>query len=184
MEEGKMGKSEAKGQPRWNDKGLPDVRDVPDSQRAEPPDMLEQGATSEDALQILCTALGMPEGEDRVSLASPIGPVAVMRDKLPHIVEKRKDGRERYANFAASTVGAPYEVWRVAYDDGSFRLAFIGLFAGRQQLLVVVDVEDDKVLWNMMNCEAKALNKHRHGTLIYSVRGDVAADVQEAPEAA
>ncbi|MBK4998216.1 hypothetical protein IAE37_000492 [Pseudomonas sp. S31] len=34
-------------------------------------------------------------------------------------------------------------------------------------MLVIVTLENGKTLWNFMHCEAKALNKHRHGILLY-----------------
>ena len=90
-----------------------------------------------------------------------------MRDKLLHIAEKRPDARERYVHYAIDTLDDPFEVWRVEYDNGNYRLAFIGAYVGRRQMLCVVDTIDGEVLWNFMHSDAKALNKHRHGQPIY-----------------
>ena len=91
----------------------------------------------------------------------------IQRTTLGHIVEKRQDARERYVKFALDTLTGPLEIWRVAYSDGSARLAFIGAYETKRQMLVVVNIQAGNVLWNFMQTDAKALNKHRHGELLY-----------------
>jgi hypothetical protein len=53
------------------------------------------------------------------------------------------------------TVRNPLEIWRVLYSDGSYRLAFIGAYAAKYQMLVVINVDHGQVLWNFMNCDKK-----------------------------
>ncbi|AUO20762.1 hypothetical protein C0058_01675 [Pseudomonas sp. NC02] len=96
-----------------------------------------------------------------------MGQIAIRRSCLQHIVEKRQDARERYVRFALDTLTGPLEIWRVAYSDCSARLAFIGAYESRRQILVVVNIQAGNVLWNFMQADAKALNKHRHGELLY-----------------
>lgn len=89
------------------------------------------------------------------------------RDKLAHIVEKRPDSRERYVQHAIDTLTGPFEVWKVLYDNGGFRLAFINAYEAKNDMLVVVDVRNGHVLWNFMHAPSRAMNKHRQGDLLY-----------------
>ncbi len=98
---------------------------------------------------------------------TPMGAIQIHRNCIAHIVEKRQDARERYASMALDTLIGPFEVWRVAYSNGTHRLAFIGAYEAKRQMLVIVTLERGKLLWNFMQCDAKALNKHRHGELLY-----------------
>lgn len=118
---------------------------------------------------------------DGKAFSTPIGAVRVLKEHLPHIVEKRQDARERYVQFAIAAMQAPFEVWSVEYDDGSTRRAFIGLFEGKHQMLVVVSTIGDMVLWNFMHCDKKSLNKHRHGSLIYSAQIERANRLPDSP---
>ena len=68
---------------------------------------------------------------------------------------------------ALDTLTGPFEVWEVAYTNDTNRLAFIGVYETKRQMLVVVTLHNGKMLWNFMQCDAKALNKHRHGKLLY-----------------
>lgn len=133
------------------------------------PGVIEGGKTEADALAALTEQLGLSDPVlNGTEFTTPIGAVYVARVHLPHIVEKRQDARERYVRFAIATMRAPFEVWSVDYDDGSSRRAFIGLFQGKQQMLVVVANINGMVLWNFMHSDKKSLNKHRHGRLVYS----------------
>jgi hypothetical protein len=60
------------------------------------------------------------------------------------------------------------EVWATAYDD-SIRRRFIGLFAGKHDLMMaVVRVNrDGSLFWNFMPADSKSLNKTRIGGLLY-----------------
>ncbi|RCL22089.1 hypothetical protein C6A77_20905 [Pseudomonas sp. AFG_SD02_1510_Pfu_092] len=96
-----------------------------------------------------------------------MGDIRIQRSCIHHIVEKRQDARERYVKVALDTLVGPFEVWRVAYTNDTYRLAFIGVYETKRQMLVVVTLDNGKMLWNFMQCDAKALNKHRHGKLLY-----------------
>lgn len=161
---------EKKDQPTWKDQGLQDLRDVSreDPRALIDPELVLCDDSEAAALHALAEVLGL--GDPAVPTAifqTPIGEVVVHRAQLPHIVEKRKDARERYAHFVVATMTTPFEVWSVDYDDGSSRLAFIGLFRGARHMLVVVSRVNGLVLWNFMQSDRKALNKHRHGTLVF-----------------
>lgn len=164
------GKKEAPHQQNWKDLGLPDIRDIKLTPEASI--VCEQpGAVDLDrAWEQVALGFGLQEGVDAVLVDTPYVPVTVRRQYLLHIVEKRPNARERFTAFAVDTVKNPLEIWRVSYCDGSFRLAFIGAYNAKYQMLVVIHVDHGHVLWNFMNCEKKALNKHRHGELVYQRR--------------
>lgn len=96
-----------------------------------------------------------------------MGDILIQRSCIHNIVEKRQDARERYVKVALDTLIGPFEVWQVAYTNDTNRLAFIGVCETKRQMLVVVVLNKGKMLWNFMQCDAKALNKHRHGKLLY-----------------
>lgn len=157
---------ELKDQIKWKDIGLLDLRSLDVASRLKCPKELSAGINFDDAFSIICHAFGCYD-VDKAMINSVLGPLTVERDCLKHIVEKRQDARERYANYAILTLEKPFEVWSVEYDDGSSRYAFIGAFRAKRQMLVIVTIEPDKLLWNFMHCDSKSLNKHRHGNLIY-----------------
>lgn len=97
--------------------------------------------------------------------------MAIRPELLPHTVEKRADARERYANYVLATLLDPFEVWLTAYDDGSYRKRYIGVFRADKDLLVVLRENRDgslyRDLYNLMQRDAKSLNKLREGQLLY-----------------
>lgn len=159
---------EAMGQHTWIDLALPDLRTLARELRSAPLDEVKRADDAEGALQILLAHFGFTdEAVLAVTVSTPIGHVGVRRDKLAHIVEKRPGSRERYVRHAIDTLTGPFEVWRVRYDNGAFRLAFINAYEAKNDMLVVVDVRDGHVMWNFMHAPARAMNKHRQGELLY-----------------
>lgn len=156
------------GQPTWIDLGLPDLRTLARELRSGPIEEVKRANDAEGALLILLAHFGFVDDSVlAVTILTPIGNVAVMRDKLAHIVEKRPDSRERYVRHALDTLTGPFEVWRVLYDNGGYRMAFINAYEAKNDMLVVVDVRGGHVLWNFMHASARAMNKHRQGELLY-----------------
>lgn len=106
-----------------------------------------------------------------VVISTPIGEVRIERNQLSHIIEKRRDARERYVKHALACMKNPFEVWRVAYEielgNDAYRYAYIAVFEDKTHMLVVFSDADGKVLWNFMQSDSKALNKHRHGECVY-----------------
>lgn len=152
----------------WSEMELEDLRTLEASKRSPPPDELPAGQDLEAALLTLKEALGL-QTTNTLTVNTKVGDVIIHENNLRHIVEKRQDARERYALYALDTLNNPFEIWRAPYDDGIDRYLFIGAFAAKRQMLVVVSMfPDGTVLWNFMHSEAKALNKHRHGTLEYA----------------
>ena len=149
--------------------GLKDLRNLDAEERRDQLDEIAAGSTAEEALALLEQHMGFSSPEMTVLVKSThIGDMSIVRDKLAHIVEKRVDARERYVKLALDTLEQPYEIWETMYDDGMVRYIFIGMYKQKQQMLVVVAPWDGKVLWNFMHTEAKGLNKHRRGNLLYS----------------
>jgi hypothetical protein len=160
--------SEKKGQGTWVESGLPDLRLLDRNLRASPIEELPAAGSLDAAADLVAKRLGF-NAETIASLLvkTPIGDVMIRRSSIRHIVEKRLDARERYADVAMDTLTGPLEVSRVGFTDNTFRLAFIGAYETRRQMLVSVALLEGRMLWNFMQCDAKSLNRHRHGELIY-----------------
>ncbi|EKT4523974.1 hypothetical protein QEM13_003254 [Pseudomonas putida] len=160
--------AEKKSQHSWLDEQLPDLRTLARELRAQPIEALASADSHDAAIELTAQHLGLNDDPDGVvTIRTPIGDIWVRRSCIHHIVEKRQDARERYVKLALDTLTGPFEVWQVAYTNEIYRLAFIGAYETKRQMLVVVALDNGKTLWNFMQCDAKALNKHRHGTLLY-----------------
>ncbi len=155
-------------QKKWLEYDRKDLRHLDKEDLLTPQEILRASESVEEALEVITkTLMGSSE---LVELGSPIGSITINKSMLSHIVEKRQDARERFVNLVVQTICNPYEVYESQYDDGSSRIMFIGAFEGKRQILVVAKkMEDDsKWLWNFMHCDAKSLNKHRHGEMLYA----------------
>lgn len=156
----------------WKTNGHADLRDLDSSQKLPAVEILETKDSEENALLILEFHLGFLDSQTvELTISTPVDTVLIVRENLPHIVEKRQHARERYTKHALETMKDPFEVWLVAYEDVQgnveHRYAYIGAFEGKHQMLVVFSNNNGRVLWNFMQSDAKSLNKHRHGKLIY-----------------
>jgi len=155
-------------QPSWKSLGMPDLRYIDAEHKSELVQEVESVETLDEAVKVLERCIGFENPTIQiVQKDTPVFPVHIDRSYLPHIVEKRQDSRERYVNFALDTLANPYEIWEAQYDDEQCRYLFIGTYKQKYQLLCVVAPWDGKLLWNFMQNEAKSLNKHRYGRLIY-----------------
>ncbi|WP_130930251.1 PBECR2 nuclease fold domain-containing protein [Pseudomonas sp. Sample_24] len=163
----KPGVKEAPDQKNWRDLGLLDLRDVFICPLLHSARELPGAADFDTALEQVAQGFGLQAGSETALIETPYVPVMIRREHLLHIVEKRPNARERFTEFAVDTVRNPFEIWQVSYTDGSSRLAFIGTYISKYQMLVVVHIDRGNVLWNFMNCDKKALNKHRHGELVH-----------------
>lgn len=152
------------GQPSWKDFGRPDLRRVPQALRAPAPDLMPAASGVEEAVAVLARAVGLV-GAQRI-ITTPIEDLAVRRELLVHMVEKRDNARERYGNFVLPTLTDPFEVWLTAYPDG-YRRRYVGLFQGVKDLLVVVRVnQDGSLMWNILDADDRLMNRHRAGALL------------------
>mgnify|MGYP005962481721 CR=1 FL=1 len=123
---------------------------------------------SEAAEKRLAEALGFTDERQRI-VETPMGSRVIRRELLAHMVEKRPDARERFANYVLPTLTQPFEVWLKQHEDGTLRENYIGLFREtKYSLLVVVRINrDGSLVWNIMQREDKKMDKHREGMLVY-----------------
>lgn len=156
-------------QPSWKTLGLRDLREL--RPRAQAPELLAAAESIEDAVALLRGTLGVPVGAAR-SVHTPVGDVTIMDELLRHVVDKRQNARERYANFVLPTLMRPDEVWRTAYDNGTTRKRFIKLFSGTKYDIIVIveEMPDGDVLWNIINRERGKMNTMRIGELTYQAK--------------
>ena len=155
-------------QPSWKSLDMADLRYIDADHKSELVPEIEAVETLEEAVKMLEHCIGFHNPAMKIiPKQTPIFVVNIDRDYLPHIVEKRQDARERYVNFALDTLENPYEIWEAQYDDGMCRYLFIGTYKQRYQVLCVVAPWEGKLLWNFMQNEAKSMNKHRYGKLLY-----------------
>ena len=167
--------SKIPGQKKWKDLDLPDIRYLDRAYRRDPLAEVNAADSVEAAVEILELHLGFSSlgiNALQVSIETPIGKIIIQKDKIPHIVEKRQEARERFVLYAIDTLKNPYEIWEVKYDNNTSRLTYIGVYETRNQMSVTVDIQDEHILWNFMHCEAKPLNRHRNGELIYVATRD------------
>jgi len=164
---------EDKDQDNWKTLNLDDIRNTPLEQfhPYEESMLLKAGETPEDALLIISNEFDLVDGvcSRKIIINSIQNWAVVSVDLLMHVVEKRSDARERFSKLAHLTLLHPFEVWKVKYLDGGQRLAFIGIFLGsKNHILLVLKIDaNNNILWNFMQCELKKLNKHRLGELLY-----------------
>lgn len=152
----------------WKDMGLRPLRDVPADERLPAPELLPVADSQEAAEKRLAEALGFTDEHQRI-VETPVGSRVIRRELLAHMVEKRPDARERFANYVLPTLERPFEVWLKQHEDGKLRENYIGLFREtKYSLLVVVRINrDGSLVWNIMQREDKKMDKHREGMLVY-----------------
>lgn len=160
-------------QRNWQDYDLPDLRNIEDSLKSDAT-LLKSGDTISKAHDIIAEAFGVSANNKTSILQTPIGKVHIQYDLLRHIVEKRTEARERYAEYARRTLENPLEVWLTAFEqDGGkieYRPQFIGSIKGasRNNLVSVILLKDGNFMYNLMSSRAKDMNKKRRGdALLY-----------------
>lgn len=152
----------------WKDFDRPDIKELSDDYFLDEPLKIEPANSKEEALIILKKTLGMTN-TNVITVNTPIGNVPIMDTHLSHIVDKRTDTREKYANYLIPTLQNPFEIYLTNYEDG-YRKQFIGLFKGKRDTLVVVRINKDGslLMWNFMQVRKKGINLHRVGdALLY-----------------
>ena len=168
-----MSKPNAKpllGRTKWKDLDPPriDIRKVDASLKLPEPGMLPASQSIEKAIEIVAKAIGVSKENPIKIISTPVEEVRAEYNKIFHLVEKRGEDRERYANYVLPALKKPFEVWKVAYDDGGYRHRYIGLFQGERDLAVTVKVDDDgSLLWNIMQDDHAGMNRMRIGELVY-----------------
>lgn len=152
----------------WKDMGLRPLRDAPAEERLPAPELLPVAESQEEAEKRLAEALGFTDERQRI-VKTPMGSRVIRRELLAHMVEKRADARERFANYVLPTLERPFEIWLKQHEDGKLRESYIGLFhEAKYSLLVVVRINrDGSLVWNMMNREPKKMDSLREGMLVH-----------------
>lgn len=153
------------GQQTWKDIGRPDLRS-PDVPRLPDPGVLPTAEGVDAAVGMMNSVL-VPDGNINI-VRTPIECVAIRPEMLPHTVEKGPDARERYANHALATLRDPFEVWLTAYDDGSYRKRYIGMF--NDLLVLLRENRDGSLAWDLFSLlqrDSEGLNRLREGRLLY-----------------
>ena len=157
---------EVADQGNWQSLGLQDLRDM--KPRGVTPELLTMAINTDAAVQTLRDVLDVPVDGFRL-VDTPVGRVAIADRLLMHVVEKRPDARERFGRFILPTLSDPDEVWSTRYDDETTRRRFIKLFEGSKydMLVIVRELADGSVLWNVLNRGRKGMNAMRVGKPIY-----------------
>jgi hypothetical protein len=156
------------GQKSWKEYGLDDLRRMAALSTLSAPPIHEQADSEFSALMILRKALCMPSGTEEIQVTTPLEIVRITHGNLFHLIEKRDNARERYADYILPTLQNPIEIWGTAYNDGSTRNRYIGLFTGKTDIAVIVKVEPDgSIMWNMMNADRARMNRFREGELLW-----------------
>lgn len=160
----------AEDQGNWKSQHRPDLRQVSREFRLPLPAVLPAAPTRTAAIETLATALGLSRSVPYRFVKTPYyGIVPLAFERLPHMVNKTEDARERYANFILPTLENPFEIYQTEYTDGTSRPRFIGLFDGPVQVMVVVRIDrDGRLFWNYMQSSEKKMNGHRLGVLVYA----------------
>lgn len=160
----------------WRDEGRPDVRDVPAEHRLKMPELLIKQETTDDALRALADELGVSpdnpirwiQTKAKTVSGNPFPRLKVSYEYLRHLVEKRKDMRERFAPLIIPTLEDPYEIWTARYSDNTIRSRYIGLFSGRHNMMTVVRInKDGSILYNIIPSSDENMNRQRKGILVY-----------------
>lgn len=165
--------SPSPGQTTYTGLNRPDLRSVPPLFRTPPPQMLAAGKDINEAVDIVAKATGIQAGKNWIDIDTLDSDKAILhKDRITHMVEKRTDARERYANYIIPTLKDPYEIWLTEYKtpDGIsfFRKQYIGLFTGKDNLLTVIDLNrDGNILYNIMQAGDKKMNAKRQGRMLY-----------------
>ena len=156
-------------QKKISDYGLSKLKELPVEYFQTTPDLLKHGENESDALNILADVFEVTPENPIVCLKIFQLEITININLLSHIVEKRDNGRERFALFAKQALIQPHEVWLVKYDDGSSRYIYIAIFSdSKYHIAVIINImADGNILWNYMNGELRALEKLRTGELLY-----------------
>ena len=118
--------AEIKGQSNWQEKQLPDLRTLVREMRSQALGELTAADSHDAAIEQAAQHMGFKDADiDTLTVETPMGEVRIQRSSIYHIVEKRQDARERYAKVALDTLMGPFEVWKIAYSNETYRLAFL-----------------------------------------------------------
>ena len=144
-----------------------EVKDLPGHK---PPAALAAGAGADEGEDIARGVFGV--GADEViPFATPLGPVAIRGNNFRHLVEKRVQSREQFANRIPETLEDPDEIWRALYvsDDGrtEWRRHYIRAYDDKKNgFVIATETPDGAVFFNFI--PRKSINARRTGVLLYT----------------
>lgn len=159
------------GQLKWNSPEYwrPDLRHVADAFKLPAPEIFPSSDSIEAAIEVMGGVLGISALSPSRAIATPVEEVTAHYGLLKHLVEKRGEDRERYANYLLPSLQDPFEIWRVAYENGERRNRYVGIFHGTKDTLVSVQVSlEGSLLWNVMLTSSVKMNRQRIGELLYA----------------
>ena len=151
----------------WKELSLPSAKELLKSlELIQAPEVINIANNEQEALEILRAELGVKIGEKR-TIITPVGNVLVDDEWLPHIVEKRDAARERFSKWIIPTLKEPTEVWLSDYGNNEFRKRYLKLFsASDKQMLVVISILNDSVIWNVVPMPVRSMDNQRNGELL------------------
>ena len=169
---GKQFQSPVPGGKNYRDFNLPDADKTPASLIPPAPPRLPHGKDQDAQLQVIKTAIDMPDnGIRRVRPPGPLDDVVIRKKHLPHLVGKQH--REEWANYILPTL----EVWLSPVKlkpSGKivYRRRFITLFddAGKTRgaLVVAQENKEGSLLWTFFpQNEMRRIDLQRQGFLLY-----------------
>lgn len=159
-------------QQSWEDYKRPDIAQLDDSYFTRP-GILPRCGSIDSAVEQATNTLGIT-GYSKI-IKTPYTDVIILKDKLPHLFEKRPEGRERFCNHFLETLLNPFEVYLTEFEDG-YRLTYIGLFKkdlrnkGKDYNLIssIRIGKQGNVVWNIMHQKNTNTNEKRKGILVYT----------------
>lgn len=155
------------GQDTWETLGMDSLTAMDSGLFLPAPKRLQKAATVGEAHKVVDDIF---RGEATVGVIdTPVETVLFTRDITRHMVLKREDARERFANYIKIALESPHEVWATEYTDG-IRNRYIAVFEGKEQLAVIVRVnKDGSIFWNaMQRNRLKRMDALRVGSLLYA----------------
>ena len=173
---GKQFQSPVPGGKNYRDFNLPDADKTPASLLLPAPPRLLRAKDQDAQLQVIKTAIDLPDNGVRV-VRTPgrLDDVVIRKKQLPHLLEKQH--REQWANYILPTLEDPLEVWLSPVKlkpSGKivYRRHFITLFddAGktRATLAAAQENKDSSLLWTFFQGRNfKYLDRKRKGVLLY-----------------
>ena len=174
---GKQFRAAVLGGKNYRDFNLPDADKTPASLIPPAPPRLPHGKDKDTQLQVIKTAIGMPDNGVRV-VRTPgrLEDVVITKEQLPHLV--RKQPREEWANYILPALEDPLEVWLSPVKNNAtgkivYRRHFITLFddAGKTRgiLAIAQENKDGSLLWTFFpRGKMRQIDKRREGFLLYS----------------
>ena len=164
-------------QPTWEDYGLKRA-ELEDWGSAPFPLQVGEGATKEEALDILATAvLGKKSAKLRI-VRTPVEDFPLKRDQLIHVANNRPARRERFARALLPSLEDPNEVWLVLRrgEGGKYfyRKRYIKVWAEekKQFVSVVEEGADGGVFVTFVpNSKWTYIDNQRQGALLYRKEG-------------